>query len=145
LERPSRFGVADWFMWIALAVAPPFFSAIVALLIRDALRMGSTCSPVIGLCGMSNRPMLHDARVGSGGMNRKRMAALAEKVRIAAIYVAFSGLIRGWSYWLWLAVKVGSFGMFAFGVFFPLAIVAAILGLWELLLEMPSWLLHLLS
>jgi hypothetical protein len=24
----------------------------------------------------------------------------------------------GWIYWLWLLVKVGSFGMFAFGAFF---------------------------
>jgi hypothetical protein len=94
---------------------------------------------------MSNQPVLHDAHVESGGISRKRMAASAEKVRIGAIYIACSGLILGWIYWLWLAVKVGSFGMFAFGIFFPFAIVAAILGLWALLLEMPSWLLHLLS
>ncbi|HEY2210299.1 MAG TPA: hypothetical protein VGH62_01525 [Bradyrhizobium sp.] len=94
---------------------------------------------------MANQLMLHDARAGSGGMNRKRIAELAEKARIGTVYVACSGLILGWIYWLWLAIKVGSFGMFAFGVFFPLAIVAAILGLWSLLFEMPFWLLHLLS
>jgi hypothetical protein len=124
---------------------PPFFSATVALLIRNGIRKGRTSLLVIGLCGMSNRPVLHDAGVGSGGMKRKRITASAEKVRIGTIYVACSGLMLGWIYWLWLAVKVGSFGMFAFGAFFPLAIIAAILGLWALLLEMPSWLLHLLS
>jgi hypothetical protein len=35
--------------------------------------------------------------------------------------------------------------MFAFGFFFPLAIVAAILGLWSLLLAVPSWLLHIVG
>jgi hypothetical protein len=35
--------------------------------------------------------------------------------------------------------------MFAFDVFFPFAIVAAILGLWSLLSGMPSWLLHLFN
>jgi hypothetical protein len=120
---------------------PPFFSATVALLIRNAIRKGRTSLLVIGLCGMSNRPVLHDAGVGTGGMKRKRTAS-AERSALA-IYVAYSGLMLGWIYWLWLAVKVGSFGMFTFGAFFPLAIVAAILGLWALLLEMPS--LHLLG
>ena len=78
-------------------------------------------------------------------MDRKKTAALAEKVRAGTIYVTCSGLLLGWAYWLWLAVKVGSFAMFAFGIFFPLAIVAAILGLWSLLVGMPPWLLHLVN
>jgi hypothetical protein len=63
-----------------------------------------------------------------------KVLALAERAGAGAIYVLC------WVYWLWLAFKVGSFGMFAFGFFFPLAIAAAILGLWSLLFEMPSWL-----
>ncbi|HEY2210801.1 MAG TPA: hypothetical protein VGH62_04100 [Bradyrhizobium sp.] len=78
-------------------------------------------------------------------MDRKETAVLAENVRIGTIYVTCSGLLLGWVYWLWLAVKVGSFVMFVFGVFFPLAIIAAILGLWSLLVGMPTWLLHMVS
>jgi hypothetical protein len=78
-------------------------------------------------------------------MDLKKIAALAEKVHACTIYVAYSGLLLGWVYWLWLAVKVGSFAMFAFGVFFPFAIIAAILGLWSLLVGMPPWLLHMVS
>jgi hypothetical protein len=36
LDHPVRFALADWFMWIARAVAPPFASAVVALLNRNA-------------------------------------------------------------------------------------------------------------
>jgi hypothetical protein len=36
LEHPARFAIADWFMWIARAAAPPFVSAVIALLIRNA-------------------------------------------------------------------------------------------------------------
>jgi hypothetical protein len=36
LDHPARFALADWFMWIARAVAPPFASTVVALLIRNA-------------------------------------------------------------------------------------------------------------
>ena len=78
-------------------------------------------------------------------MDQKKIAALAEKVRVGTFYVACSVLILGWVYWLWFAVKVGSFAMFAFGIFFPLVIVAAILGLWSLLVGMPPWLLHMVS
>jgi hypothetical protein len=92
-----------------------------------------------------NRAVLHDARVGSGGMDRKKTAALAEKVHAGTIYASCSALILGWVYWLWLAVKVGSFAMFALGVFFPLAIVAAFLGAWSLLFGMPTWLFHMVG
>jgi hypothetical protein len=136
-------------MWIARAAAPPFVSAIIAHLIRNrgewVLRKETTSWFVIGPCGISTDQCLHYARVWNGGMDRKKIAALAEKVRVGTFYVACSVLILGWVYWLWLAVKVGSFAMFAFGIFFPMVIVAAILGLWSLLVGMPPWLLHMVS
>ena len=41
----------------------------------------------------------------------------------------------GWAYWMWMAVSVGSFGMFFFGLLGPLTVVAGILGLWSFISE----------
>ena len=47
----------------------------------------------------------------------------------------------GWAYWMWMAIKLGSFGMFFFGILGPFAMVAGVLGLWSFLFGIPHWLL----
>lgn len=47
----------------------------------------------------------------------------------------------GWAYWMWMAIKLGSFGMFFFGVLGPFAMVAGALGLWSFVFGLPHWLL----
>jgi hypothetical protein len=49
----------------------------------------------------------------------------------------------GWAYWMWMAIKLGSFMMFFFGILGPLAVVAAVLGLWSFVFGIPMWLLYL--
>ncbi|MBR9830076.1 MAG: maltose ABC transporter permease [Oceanospirillales bacterium] len=49
----------------------------------------------------------------------------------------------GWMYWLWIAVKIGGFAMFALA-FFPItAPVAAILGGWSFLFGIPEWVFNM--
>jgi hypothetical protein len=53
------------------------------------------------------------------------------------------GLPLGFLYWLWLAIKVGGFAMFAFA-FFPFTTpIAAILGAWIFFFGMPEWVYNL--
>ena len=47
----------------------------------------------------------------------------------------------GWAYWMWMAIKLGSFAMFFFGILGPFAIIAGTLGLWSFLFGIPHWLL----
>ena len=47
----------------------------------------------------------------------------------------------GWAYWMWVAIQLGSFGMFIFGIAGPFALVAGILGLWSFFFGIPHWLL----
>jgi hypothetical protein len=47
----------------------------------------------------------------------------------------------GWAYWMWMAIKLGSFGMFFFGILGPFALIAGVLGLWSFVFGIPSWLL----
>ena len=46
----------------------------------------------------------------------------------------------GWAYSMWMAIKLGSFGMFFFGILGPFALVAGVLGLWSFFFGIPSWL-----
>jgi hypothetical protein len=46
----------------------------------------------------------------------------------------------GWAYWMWMAIKLGSFGMFFFGILGPFAMVAGVLGLWSFVFGLPHWL-----
>jgi hypothetical protein len=48
----------------------------------------------------------------------------------------------GWAYWMWMAIHLGSFGMFFFGILGPFAMVAGVLGLWSFCFGIPHWLLH---
>ncbi len=45
----------------------------------------------------------------------------------------------GWVYWLWLAIKVGGFAMFALALFPITAPIASILGGWSFLFGVPDW------
>jgi hypothetical protein len=47
----------------------------------------------------------------------------------------------GTAYWMWMAIKLGSFGMFFFGIFGPFALIAGVLGLWSFFFGIPHWLL----
>ncbi|HRF07532.1 MAG TPA: hypothetical protein PL193_02645 [Xanthobacteraceae bacterium] len=51
----------------------------------------------------------------------------------------------GWLYWMYMAVKIGSFAMFIFGILGPLAFVAGVLGLWSFFFGAPAWLLNLVN
>jgi len=51
----------------------------------------------------------------------------------------------GWAYWMWMAIKIGSFGMFLFGILGPLAFIAGLLGLWSFFFGIPMWLFHIVS
>lgn len=45
----------------------------------------------------------------------------------------------GWLYWLWVAIKIGGFAMFALALFPLTAPIASILGGWSLLFGLPDW------
>ncbi|MEK1975940.1 maltose ABC transporter permease [Vibrio parahaemolyticus] len=45
----------------------------------------------------------------------------------------------GWVYWLWVAVKIGGFAMFALALFPITAPIASILGGWSFLFGLPDW------
>jgi hypothetical protein len=49
----------------------------------------------------------------------------------------------GWAYWMWMAIHLGSFMMFFFGILGPFALVAGLLGLWSFFFGIPLWLLHM--
>lgn len=49
----------------------------------------------------------------------------------------------GGIYWLWLAIKLGSFGMFILGVIPPAWIITAPVGAWSLLFGPPYWVLRM--
>jgi hypothetical protein len=60
-------------------------------------------------------------------------------------YALSIGMFVGWTWWMWMAIHFGSFGMFLFGLLGPLGIIAGGLGLWSLVFGIPLWLLHMVS
>ncbi len=42
-------------------------------------------------------------------------------------------------YWLWMSIKIGSFGMFFMGIFPLFYVVTAPVGAWSILFGMPHW------
>lgn len=60
-------------------------------------------------------------------------------------YAIMIGILPGWAWWMWMAIHLGSFGMFLFGILGPFAFVASLLGLWSLLFGIPAWLLYLVT
>ncbi len=63
----------------------------------------------------------------------------------AVFFALYVGMFVGWAWWMWMAIHLGSFGMFVFGLAGPVALVAALLGAWSLLFGMPVWLLHMVT
>ena len=51
----------------------------------------------------------------------------------------------GWAYWMWMAINLGSFMMFFFGILGPFALVAGVLGLWSFFFGIPTWLIYLVG
>lgn len=43
-------------------------------------------------------------------------------------------------YWLWIAIQLGSFGMFVLGVIPIFFVITAPVGAWSLLFGVPDWL-----
>ncbi|PHS47640.1 hypothetical protein SAMN04487869_11879 [Marinobacter sp. DSM 26671] len=42
-------------------------------------------------------------------------------------------------YWLWVAIQIGSFGMFLVGIFPLFFVITGPVGAWGLLFGMPGW------
>ncbi|HIO47356.1 TPA: maltose ABC transporter permease [Candidatus Poribacteria bacterium] len=60
------------------------------------------------------------------------------------IYALILLLILGGVYWLWMAIQLGSFWMFAIGLVFPISgIVTCPVGAWSLLFGIPDWIHNL--
>ncbi|MFA0435938.1 maltose ABC transporter permease [Vibrio breoganii] len=55
---------------------------------------------------------------------------------IMGVYIL---LPLGWVYWLWIAIKIGGFAMFAVALFPLTAPIASILGGWSFLFGLPQW------
>jgi hypothetical protein len=60
-------------------------------------------------------------------------------------YLLSFGMLAGWAFWMWMAIHLGSFAMFLFGLLGPFAFVASILGLWSIFFGAPAWLIHLVT
>ena len=56
-----------------------------------------------------------------------------------AMGALYFGIPLGWMYWLWLAIQMGSFAMFVYGLFPFTAPIAAIVGLYALAFHPPPW------
>lgn len=76
---------------------------------------------------------------------RNFFASLIGMIGTATFSVLMIGMFPGWAYWMWMAIQLGSFGMFFFGLAGPLGVFAGILGLWSLIFGMPMWLLKLVT
>jgi hypothetical protein len=74
-----------------------------------------------------------------GRTNRKSIMELAQSGIGLALFPLPIAVFLGWVYWLWLAIQIGSFAMFLFGLLGPLAIPAALMGLWALIFGTPHW------
>jgi hypothetical protein len=73
----------------------------------------------------------------------------AFKGMLATLFGSAFGLIfmlvgtLGWAYWMWMAITLGSFMMFFFGILGPFAVVAGVLGLWSFFFGIPMWLIYM--
>ncbi|ANS84050.1 hypothetical protein VSVS12_00226 [Vibrio scophthalmi] len=67
------------------------------------------------------------------------MANFFSSIFSLAIMSLYLILPLGWVYWLWIAVKIGGFAMFAMALFPITAPFAALLGGWSFLFGIPDW------
>jgi hypothetical protein len=57
-----------------------------------------------------------------------------------AIFLALIMLLPvGALYWIWMAIQLKSFAMFALGVAGPMVFLTAPIGAWSLVFGMPTW------
>jgi len=70
-------------------------------------------------------------------------SSLVGLIMTVAVYAIPLGILSGWAYWAWMAIKFSSFVMCLFGLVPPLSVMAAILGLWSLVFGAPGWLFRL--
>jgi hypothetical protein len=56
-----------------------------------------------------------------------------------AVFCAIALWSIGGLYWLWAAFQLGSFWMFAFGVFPLTAVFTSIIGAYGLIFSLPDW------
>jgi hypothetical protein len=78
-------------------------------------------------------------------MIRKLFEPLIALMGVGGMIVFFLTATLGWAYWMWMAIMLGSFGMFFFGILGPFALIAGFLGLWSFLFGIPLWLLHMVK
>ena len=77
------------------------------------------------------------------GALARLMGSIVSVAAGIAIYAIPLSLMTGWAFWIWMAIQLGSFGMFLFAILGPFAFVAAGLGFWSFLFGAPAWLLWL--
>ena len=68
--------------------------------------------------------------------------ALKERLESIASIPAYGVMLLfavGDVYWLWTAIKLGSFWMFAIGLIPPFMIVSIVVGSWSLIFGIPEW------
>ena len=49
----------------------------------------------------------------------KLIAMVIGAVGVTTFYAISIGMFAGWPFWIWIAIKLGSFGMFFFGLLGP--------------------------
>jgi hypothetical protein len=76
---------------------------------------------------------------------RNWIASLVGMIGATGAYAVIFFGFAGWAYWMWMAIQLGSFWMFLFGLLGPLGLIAALLGMWSLIFGAPAWLIHLVS
>ncbi len=76
---------------------------------------------------------------------RNLLNSLIGMTGVAGAMAIGLGVFVGWAYWMWMAIQLGSFGMFVFGLLGPCGLLASLLGLWSFLLGAPAWLLRLVT
>jgi hypothetical protein len=57
------------------------------------------------------------------------------------MFACFFAIPIGELYWLWMAIQLGSFWMFALGLLGPLILVWSPIGLYSLIFGTPQWVL----
>ena len=97
-------------------------------------------------CGQSTNDVYPTSiRLAIIRMNKNLVASLTALMGGFTVYALSIGIFIGWLYWVWMAIQLGSFSMFVFGLLGPFALISSILGIWSFLFGIPGWLLHLVG
>jgi hypothetical protein len=73
---------------------------------------------------------------------KKLHEAILGIVGAGGLITLYLGMGFGWLYWIYIGVKLGSFGMVIFAILGPIGFVCSILGIWSFIFGIPLWLLH---